>query len=188
MTALPRHHLTVDEFLAWAVRQPKEGRGKLELVDGVVVMQQSERLVHGEIKFGLGVALKAAVDRARKPCFVIPDSAHVRISKSKSYQPDGLMYCGKRADPDVLEIEAPMLVYEVLSPDSISRDHGEKLEGYFTLPSLQHYLIVDPDRRVIIHHRRGNDDEIITRIRKSGTLKLEPPGIEIAVADVFERA
>jgi Uma2 family endonuclease len=76
----------------------------------------------------------------------------------------------------------------VLSPSSVARDHGVKLEGYFSLPSLAHYLILDADRRVVIHHARGRDGVIETRVLREGRLRLAPPGIEVAVDELFVSA
>ena len=45
--------MTADEFMAWLDTQSRE-MGKLELIDGIVMQQQSERLRHSEIK-GCGV-------------------------------------------------------------------------------------------------------------------------------------
>ena len=187
MTVLPKRQLTADEFQAWALKQPRDGHGKFELVDGHVGMQEAERVVHTEIKGAVFAALRNAIKSAGRPCFAIVDGAQIRIHSKKVYQPDGLVYCGDRVPADALEVNTPVIVWEVLSPDSAARDHGDKLEAYFTLPSLHHYLIVDPTRRAIIHHRRGQDDELLTRVRKRGRLTFDPPGLEIEIADVFER-
>ena len=66
-----------------------------------------------------------------------------------------------------MEIPNPVVVVEVLSPSTAADDQGVKLDGYFSLPSVQHYLIVDPDRRVMIHHKR-RPDAIETRIFREG--------------------
>ncbi len=186
MSALPKPDMTTDEFLVWVKTQPSEA-GRFELFNGHVVTMQSERLVHAETKLNLAVAFRDAIRGGGLLCFALPDGARVRINKSKSFQPDALVYCGDRKPADDVELIDPVIVCEVLSPDSIDRDHGEKLEGYFSLSSIEHYLIVDPDRHVVIHHRRGTGDEIITRIIKSGALKLDPPGLMIAVDGLFER-
>ena len=65
------------------------------------------------------------------------------------------------------------------------RDHGAKLEGYFSLSSAIHYLILDADSRKTIHHKRGQGDVIETRIVSDGVSRLDPPGLEIPVADMF---
>ncbi len=86
---------------------------------------------------------------------------------------------------NAIEAVNPVIVVEVLSPSTVARDHGAKLTGYFSLPSLVHYLILDPDRRVLIHHKRGQGDIIETRILTEGLLRLDPPGLEAPVADMF---
>jgi len=60
--------------------------------------------------------------------------------------------------------------------------------GYFSLPSLAHYLILDPERRVAIHHKRGQGDIIETRILSEGVVRLDPPGNEAPVAEMFAPA
>jgi len=72
-------------------------------------------------------------------------------------------------------------VVEVLSPSTAAIDHGRKLSGYFSLLSVQHYLILDPDRRVVIHHKRGASDAIETQVLTDGLARLDPPGFEVAV-------
>jgi Uma2 family endonuclease len=186
MSALPKHVMTVDEFLAWDARQPKEA-GRFELIDGIVVAQQSERVVHVEVETALCDALRAAIKSRRLPCFAMGDGLTVRVAAKKIYKPDGLVYCGKRLDLQAIEATDPVIIVEVLSDDSVDRDHGEKLPGYFSLPSVQHYLIADPKRRVIVHHRRASGEDLLTRVCQSGQISLDPPGIEIDVAGVFER-
>jgi Uma2 family endonuclease len=60
-----------------------------------------------------------------------------------------------------------------------------KLSGYFSLPSVQHYLILDPERRVVIHHKRGQGETIETRVLTGGVARLDPPGFEVAVEALF---
>jgi hypothetical protein len=59
------------------------------------------------------------------------------------------------------------------------------LKGYFSLPSVRHYLIVDPDGPALIHHERQTNGTILTRIVKDGKLRLDPPGFEIAVPQLL---
>jgi Uma2 family endonuclease len=60
-----------------------------------------------------------------------------------------------------------------------------KLAGYFRLPSIAHYLIVDLNQSVVIHHARSVGDTILTRIVTEGRIALDPPGLELAVGDIF---
>ena len=112
------------------------------------------------------------------------DGAAVRIDGATLYEPDALVYCGPSLPADALAIVDPVIVVEVLSPSTGRRDNHEKLIGYFAVPSVQHYLIVDAERRILVHHAR-RADEIATRILASGPLRLDPPGLEVRVEDLF---
>ena len=173
--------MDVDAFLAWA-----EGRaGRWELRDGRPVMMAPERAAHALTKFSVQKTLDAAVQRAGLPCRVFPDGMTVRVSAKTAFEPDALIVCPGPADLNTMEIPDPVVVVEVLSPSAAADDHGPKLDGYFSLPSVEHYLILDPDRRVMIWHKRGAAGAIDTRILSEGLVRLEPPGIEAEVLGFF---
>ena len=181
MAALPKSIMTFEQFLAFT-----EGRnGKWELIDGAPVAMSPERVAHGDMKYRVARALDEVITRAKKPCRFVLDSAAVKIDANNSYQPDAMVYCGEPVSRDALFIPNPVIVVEVLSPSNALRDLRDKLAGYFKVESVAHYLIVDPDRRVAIHHKRGQGDVIETRVLSEGVLRLDPPGLEIAVAELF---
>jgi Uma2 family endonuclease len=84
-----------------------------------------------------------------------------------------------------LEIGNPAIVVEVLSPSTIRTDATVKLRGYFKVGSIQHYLIVDPEKRTVVHHKRAKGEAVKSRTVRKGTLALSPLGIKIRLADVF---
>ena len=69
----------------------------------------------------------------------------------------------------------------MISPSSEERDQLVKLEEYFQIPSVMHYVIVLDDRRRVIHHRRADAGVIETRLLSDGALDLTPPGLSVAV-------
>ena len=84
-----------------------------------------------------------------------------------------------------VEVPNPLIVVEVLSPSTRHIDASAKLAGYFRVPSVAHYLIVDLDRRLVIHHGRTEGDTIVTRIVSEGALRLDPPGMVVAFEEMF---
>ncbi|MGQ0673714.1 MAG: Uma2 family endonuclease [Hyphomicrobium sp.] len=85
-----------------------------------------------------------------------------------------------------LETPNPVIVVEVLSPPSVKRDLADKVAGYFQVPSIVHNLVLDPEDKIVIWHRRapaGGLEPPATL--NEGLLRLDPPGIEIDVARVF---
>jgi Uma2 family endonuclease len=95
------------------------------------------------------------------------------------------VHCGEALPDDTVIVPAPVIVVEVLSPSTATRDTGAKLADYFRLPSLRHYLIVRTDRPTVIHHRRGDGELIETRIVTSGGIGLDPPGITLELAQIY---
>jgi len=93
--------------------------------------------------------------------------------------------CGPKLPDNAILLVNLIVVVEVLSPSTAAIDHGRKLSGYFSLPSVEHYLILDPDRRVVIHHKRGSGDAIETRVLSEGVAKLDPPGFDVAIEALF---
>jgi Uma2 family endonuclease len=61
------------------------------------------------------------------------------------------------ADLDAIEIANPILVVEVLSPSTQSFAMPYKLSGYFSLPSIMHYLVVNPVKLPLVHLARQPD-------------------------------
>jgi Uma2 family endonuclease len=108
---------------------------------------------------------------------VIIDNHHPR-------EPDAAVQCGVAFEPNAMTLEAPLIVVEVTSPSTERDDTGEKLAEYFSVPSIQHYLIVNPSKKAVVHHARAQGSNIATRIATSGAIDLTP-GITVPVAELL---
>lgn len=182
MTALPKHKMTVDEFIPWAVAQPS---GRYELVGGEVFAMAPERARHNLVKLAVARSMQDAVRRAGLDCTVFTDGMTVRVDAWTAREPDASLQCGIKVDLDSLILEAPLLVVEVVSPSSGRDDTGAKVAEYFSVESIRHYLIVDPDKPVVIHHCRDAVGAIRTTIHTAGSVLINPPGLELTVDDIL---
>jgi Uma2 family endonuclease len=170
--------MTGDEFIAWAMQQP-EGQ-RYELVAGEVFAMAPERAAHGRTKFRFARRFAEALESANLPCEVFSDGMAVRVDNETRYEPDAMVRCGAPVDDNATEIIDPLIVVEVVSPSSHKRDSGSKLEDYFRIPSVRHYLIVKTENQAIIHHSRDAAGDITTRIVRDGVLRLDPPGLVVS--------
>ena len=173
--------MTVDEYLAWAKERP----GRYELIDGVVREMAPETSDHADAKHAAVTALKSAIKRAGIAAYAKPDGMTVRISKHVSFEPDALVYMAPRVDGNSLEIPNPIIVVEVGSPSTRGYDTGFKLPNYMSLPSVQHVLLVNATEKRVVHHKRLPGGGTHTETISEGVLTLDPPGLEIPVADFF---
>jgi Uma2 family endonuclease len=169
--------MTADEFIAWAMARPETEH--YELIDGEVIAMAPERIGHARVKFRIVRHLAEALEAARLPCEVLIDRVSLRADPNTVYEPDVMVRCGDPLDPDLVEISDPIIVVEVVSRSSRGADKGAKLDAYFRLPSVQHYVMVNADRRVAVHHRRSGVDAVTTQIIRAGPIELDPPGVVI---------
>jgi Uma2 family endonuclease len=131
---------TPEEFIVWN----EDREGKREFVRGRVV----EMMIHTTRNHTrLCVRLMAELGRTLALDKYDIGSADFAIKTS-----DGVRYPDVFVDLIVPETKGtdlaarhPLLMVEVLSPSSHSRDFGEKVDDYKELPTLRHYLILAQD-------------------------------------------
>lgn len=174
-----RRPLTVADYLGWADAQPRRQRTKL--INGQIVPTPAERAAHNRVKGAVYLALVEAVKRAGVDCEALPDGMAVRIDDHTAYEPDAQVYCGTKLASSAMLVPAPVIVVEVLSPSTAHSDTSAKLIGYFKLPSVVHYLVLDPDTRSATHHKRSQEPVTLS----AGPIDLDPPGISVFVENLF---
>jgi Uma2 family endonuclease len=177
-----RKPLSSRDFLAWAETQDK---GKYELWRGEIVAMSPERLVHSYVKSEAGFALREAVRSAGLDCRVLIDGPAIIVDEETAFVPDIVVDCGMKFDRNAIVAPNPIIVVEVLSPGTRHIDKIAKLNAYAQVRSIAHYLIIDPDKRVVVHQRRQGENRFDTALLHAGHLRLDPPGVDIAVEQLL---
>lgn len=175
------HQMTRDAFRAWAEGQTV----RYERIAGEPVAMSPERVIHARLKARVWQALDRALRTAGLPCEALPDGITVEVGEDTDYEPDAVVNCGDPLPDDAVAATNPVIVVEVLSPSTSADDLVGKLADYFRIPSIQHYLVVRAKRREVIHHQRGAEGAVVTRTHVSGLIRLDPPGIELAVEEIY---
>jgi Uma2 family endonuclease len=119
-------------------RMPDDGH-RYELLDGTLIVSPAPGLPHQRVAAVLIVLLELACPED----LVVFPNVNVRLAAASALEPDAVV----ARPPDVSGarlLHAPLLVAEVLSPDSALRDLNLKKAAYerFGVPS---YWVVDPD-------------------------------------------
>jgi Uma2 family endonuclease len=181
MTVQALKPVTADEFLEWAT----DRRGpRYELFRGRPVQMAPERAAHADAKLNLAIALRMAARGT--DAHVYPDGMSVVVDEGNVFEPDTLVRLGGPLPGDAVKVTDPIIVGEVLSPSTSRIDVTAKLVGYFTIPSLQHYLVVDAKARTMSHYRRDVAGQVIGDVISEGLLTLDPPRLSFDVGQVFE--
>ena len=63
---------------------------------------------------------------------------------------------------------------------------GERLTNYFLLSSVQHYLVVDTTKKLVLHYVRGPEGRPIMHAPTTeGDVHLNPPGLALSLNEIF---
>jgi len=178
-----RRALTVDDYLAWAAAQPEAKR--TELINGQIVFMSPEQVQHNRLKKRIVYALEREIDRIGIEAEAFTDGVTIPIDTHTAYEPDASVRLGPPLPGPDMKVPDPVIVVEVISPTSAHSDTSAKLIGYFKLPSVQHYLVIDPDTRSVTLHSREAGAKIVSATFASGDLKLDPPGLIVRLTDLF---
>lgn len=152
---LPRHRYTLQEYFALE----RVGEARYEFWDGDIVCMSGGSSQHAEISGNAYFALRQKL--AGGSCKAFNAELAIKTPKLPPYRyPDASVVCGQ---PKLEKIEGfdtltnPMLIIEVLSSTTESKDRNEKRIAYQALPSLQEYLLLAQDQpHVTQYTRQGN--------------------------------
>lgn len=93
----------------------------------------------------------------KSSCRVYDSDLRIRVlATGLATYPDVTIVCGPRQldAEDRHTITNPIVIIEILSPSTAAYDAGEKFDHYQQIPSLQEYVLVATDRRVVEVRRR----------------------------------
>lgn len=142
---LPRH--SVEEYLALEERSDV----RHEYVDGFIHAMAGETERHNLLVLNIAFLLRAVA--GARSCRVVTENVKLHVAAiNKIYYPDVMVLCEPGDDHPSIKRQ-PCFIAEVLSPSTEATDRREKLEAYRTVPGLQTYAIVDPDRRYVEVHQ-----------------------------------
>ena len=173
-------HMDAGTFALWS----EAADSRYELLDGTVHAMGSERAMHARAKNAVLRQLERAIAAAGLSCEAFPDGMAVKVDETNVFEPDVTVRCGASLPGETIIIEDPVIVVEVASPSTQRIDVFVKLSRYFRNPHIQHYLIVVPASRVVVHHRRAGD-RIEAASHDSGVVALDPPGLALDVSKIF---
>lgn len=105
-----------------------------------------------------------------KNCVVYNSDQAIHIQEFDKYlYPDASVVCGEEDFERDLYLNNPTLLIEVLSPSTGSYDKGEKWLFYQSIPSLKEYLILYPNKPVVMNYSKNKKGDWIV----TGTMGLK---------------
>ncbi|MEH2262229.1 Uma2 family endonuclease [Nostoc sp.] len=184
MVTTPVTSITFEEYLTY-----DDGSDfHYELVDGKLELMNPPTIEHFLIVDFLDTALKAEIKRCSSPWLCFRESG-VRTGRNKSRLTDLCVVTVEQAR-ELLNASAvfqspPLLIVEVVSPESVKRDYRHKRSEYAALEVLE-YWIVDPLKAkvsVLLLEDGFYEETVFTATQEIGSRTF--PEMAIAVDQVF---
>jgi Uma2 family endonuclease len=177
--------LTREAFLDWDHARCDDGP-RYEFWQGEVFAMTGARQIHVLVSLNLAAALKQHLRGCSCRAYMA-DMAVESAQTNAVLYPDVVVSC----HPDDLKAERvlqhPKVVIEVLSESTAAYDRGKKFAAYRTLPDLQEYVLIDPDRRSLEIYRRAEGNDWLLALDDSARgLVLPSLGAAFPLEVVFE--
>ncbi|KUO67156.1 MAG: prevent-host-death protein [Gracilibacter sp. BRH_c7a] len=164
---------------------------RMEFINGEIVLLSSPSTTHQEISGNLHVEFREYLKG--KPCkvFYAPFDVHFRKEGFKDpdvMQPDLIVACdvAETTNEKGRYMGTPLLVVEILSPSTRSKDMVDKLNT-FMISGVREYWLVDPDQETILVYgfKDLDIDHFMTYRKQENVRSYWFSDLEIAGAVVF---
>ena len=175
--------ITSEEYLAGELVSEE----RHEFIAGVVHAMAGASAVHNTIAVNLVAFLHGHL--RGKSCQPFGSDMKLRLNFGADtvfYYPDGMVVCDPTDDAAYYR-ERPILIIEVLSPETARVDQREKLLAYRTLPSLEVYVLVDQSQCRVTCYRgsTGWTPEFLSGADE--VLVVPALGWSIPLREIYER-
>lgn len=150
---------------------------KHEYIDGRIYAMASGSLAHSRIGSNVVRTLEDVLGDG--PCYVYNSDAAARVSPTRYTYPDATVTCDECDRPtDEREIQAPRLVFEVLSDTTEAYDRGQKFAFYRACPTIQEYVLVATKYQSVEVFRRTTEGWTVYQTYRPGDeVKLTSIGV-----------
>jgi Uma2 family endonuclease len=182
--SVPR--LSPEEFLEFE----RAAETKHEYFNGEIVDIPGGSIAHCAIVSNVVAFLNAFL--RKRPCLALSSDMRLGISTSRAYTyPDVMVVCGEpQCAPGPKDtVLNPILVIEVLSPSTESKDRGYKLRHYFQVESLKEYVLISQSEPSIETYRRTPDGkwQWSSADGLEASLDLESLDCRIPLAEIYAK-
>ena len=176
----------VDEAEFWRLVETSDT--KYEWFAGRIYAMAGGTYVHSRLIDNLAAALKSGL--RGKPCKAIGSNLHVRIEAADvRVIPDNAIHCenARFEGKNRRSLITPIVVFEVLSPETEKYDRREKFELYTRIEEMQDYVLVSQDA-VRVEHFSRREDGWLLRVFSclEDVVALNSVDLLLSVSDLYD--
>jgi Uma2 family endonuclease len=178
MNAPARKPMTLAEFLEWESRQ--ELRHEFDGFQPVAMTGGTR--AHAGIQANLAIAIGGRL--SGKPCKFYGSDLKIEVDGKIRY-PDGFVTCSA-GDNKSSVVKDPVVIFEVLSPSTASKDRIVKSREYQATPSVQRYVMLEQDRVGATVYARLDGEWNVHVLLDDANLAMPQIGTDVPLAEFYE--
>lgn len=175
--------MSVEDYIAFEER----AEVRHEYINGNLIPMPGTTSDHNEICFNLAAIFKNALRRLGYRIYV--ENIKVQISSERDYTyPDVLVTNDPRDEKSPYIKKYPIAILEVLSKSTRLEDASDKFVRYKNIESLQNYILVDSEKKVVEVRTKLPDGtwEAEWFVEADERFPVPSLGLELAFEEVYE--
>ncbi|MBA2681595.1 MAG: Uma2 family endonuclease [Ktedonobacteraceae bacterium] len=181
--ALPDYpFIDVQDYIAL---DEKASSVRYEYVDGHLRMLAGGSPDHSIIATNIASIFHSALRKT--PCTVYNSDIRFKLSEFRYVHPDITVGCDERDRGKKDNIRFPRVIVEVLSPTTETIDKGEKLDMYLDYPTIEEYILVGSQKKMVEVYRRDGDTWVSRRYKSDSIIQLSSIDVSISFEDIYEK-
>jgi Uma2 family endonuclease len=175
---------TVEEYLTLETQSEL----RYEFFYGNIYEMPVTTILHNELCIALLILLKSQL--SKNDFKVLMENVKVRINSDDVFlYPDVIVAPTPKNTDLAYEAKNPIFIAEVLSDSTRRYDSTDKFIQYSKIDSLQYYLLVEPEKQVVIFYEKAADGEWFSKTytELEELVKLPLLNASISLADIYKR-
>lgn len=161
---------------------------KHEYIKGEVYAMAGASDTHHRISANVFIKLDSHLEDTDCEAFMV--DMKLKADPNTFYYPDVFVAYDESPESRFYR-EEPVLIVEVLSPSTRQIDRREKLSAYQRIPSVQEYLVIEPEKiHIELHRRQPNGNWITHFYNKSDRdeeIEFQSVNMKIVLDEIYRR-
>ena len=183
-TATSGKKLSVEEYIA----QELSSERRSEYINGQLFEMPGEKDINNQIALRLALILMQFLKNFDAPYQVYAHDVKVKIhGEDKYYYTDVFVTKEEKTEANQYTKSQPVFITEVVSESTQVNDYVDKYIDYTKIPSLEYYLIVEPETLLITVFQRAEDRSWTTvkYTRLEDSVRLDKLNVSFLLSEVY---
>ena len=160
-----------------------------EFINGEIIPMVGGTTNHNEVVTNLCLLLKPPLRQQKGRVYT--ENVRLWIPEFNVFTyPDVMIMAGEPIyyTDSQTTVTNPVAIIEVLSDSTRDYDQGRKFGFYRSVSTLQEYVLVEPEKPLVMLYRRSTGKEWLLHILESNTdsVSLQSVGVEMPLQEIYE--